>query len=611
VISSDPDGAAPRWRPAWKRVQEWRTAGGFVARIRVLDDHLVNRIAAGEVIERPASIVKELVENSLDAGAGRIEVRVEDGGRRRIVVSDDGHGMERDDALLALERHATSKLRAFEDLDAIATLGFRGEALPSIAAISRFVLRSAARDGYATEVEVRAGRIGAVREQAGPRGTTVEVGGIFFNVPARRKFLKAAATELAHVVRTVSHYALAHPSIGFLLDHDGRKLIDAPKAGDRSERIAQIHGSEFARKLMPFANEHDGIRVSGFAGRPVDAGTRRDAQHVFVNGRLVQDRVLGHAIAAAFGNTVARGLYPAVIVFVELDPSRVDVNVHPQKTEVRFERSSSVHEAVKMAVASALSHETAVPSLAELRGPVGADDARALVAAALTRYADVAEPAGSSYRTRDDAPARSLLDDESPAVDPGRRAVPLAQYKDSYIVAKDRDGLLIVDQHVAHERVLFERYLAEAERGEVHVQRLLFPRTLELPADEVVVLESEAGEFARLGFILEPFGGNAVKLDGVPAFAKDVPPDRLVRELLGEAARTRSAASGVADLRRRLVTSASCQAAIKVNYPLTHEGMQRLLDDLFLTENPTTCPHGRPIIFRLPLEEIERAFRRR
>ncbi len=582
-----------------------------MGRIRVLDDHLVNRIAAGEVIERPASIVKELVENSLDAGAGRIEVRVEDGGRRRIVVADDGHGMERDDALLALERHATSKLRAFEDLDAIATLGFRGEALPSIAAISRFVLKSAARDGYATEVEVRAGQIGAVRELSGPRGTTIEVGGIFFNVPARRKFLRAAATELAHIVRVVSHYALAHPSIGFLLDHDGRKLIDAPRSADRSERIAQIHGGEFARKLMPFSNEHAGIRVSGFAGRPVDATTRRDAQHVFVNGRLVQDRVLSHAIAAAFGNTVARGLYPAVIAFVELDPSRVDVNVHPQKTEVRFERSSSVHEAVQLAVASALAHETAIPTLAELRAPVQADEARGLVAAALTRYADGVEAPVRAYQVRDDAPARSLLDEESPAVDPGRRAVPLAQYKDSYIVAKDKDGLLIVDQHVAHERVLFERYLAEAERGEVHVQRLLFPRTLELPTDEVVVLESEAGEFARLGFVLEPFGGNAVKLDGVPAFAKDVPPDLLVRELLGEAARTRSAALGVADLRRRLVTSAACQAAIKVNYPLTHEGMQRLLDDLFLTENPTTCPHGRPIIFRLPLEEIERAFRRR
>jgi DNA mismatch repair protein MutL len=582
-----------------------------VGRIRVLDDHLVNRIAAGEVVERPASVVKELVENSLDAGAGSIDVRVEDGGRRRIVVADDGEGMERDDALLALERHATSKLRSFEDLAAIATLGFRGEALPSIAAVSRFLLRTAARDGCATEIEVRAGRIAGVREVERPRGTTVEVGGIFFNVPARRKFLRAAPTELAHIVRTVAHYALAHPSVRFLLDHEGRRLIDAPRAADRSERIAQVHGHEFAGKMMPFAAEGAGIRVSGFAGRPVDASARRDAQHVFVNGRLVQDRVLAHAIAGAYGNTLARGLYPAMLLFVDIDPSRVDVNAHPRKTEVRFDRSSEVHDAVRAAVASALSHDIAVPRLEDLRPGPTSSTPLGSIAAALERYAAVAESPVRAYAPHDGGSAPSLLEDGSAAVDPARRAVPLAQYKDSYIVAQDREGLLLVDQHVAHERVLFERYLGEAERGEVHVQRLLFPRTIELAADEVVVFESEAEEFGRLGFLVEPFGGNAVKLDGVPAFAKDVPPDRLLRELLGEASRTRSAATGADDLRRRLVTSAACQAAIKVNYPLAREGMQRLLDDLFLTENPTTCPHGRPIVFRLTLEEIERAFRRR
>ncbi len=582
-----------------------------MGRIRVLNDHLVNRIAAGEVVERPASVVKELVENSLDAGASSIEVRVEDGGRRRIVVADDGEGMERDDALLALERHATSKLSSFEDLTAIATLGFRGEAVPSIAAVSRFLLRTAARDDFGTEIEVRAGRIVGVREVERRRGTTAEVGGIFFNVPARRKFLRAAPTELAHTVRTVAQYALAHPSVRFLLDHDGRRLIDAPKASDRSERIAQVHGRALAEKMVPFSMERAGIGASGFAARPVDASARRDVQHVFVNGRLVRDRVLAHAIAAAYGDTLARGLYPAVILFLDIDPSRVDVNVHPQKTEVRFDRSSEVHDAVRAAVASALSHDIAVPRLRDLRPGTTPHAPLASVAAALARYAHVAESPRRAYAPQGFDAAPSLLEEGSAAVDAGRRAVPLAQYKDSYIVAQDKEGLLLVDQHVAHERVLFERFLEEAERGEVHVQRLLFPRTIELAADEALVFASEAEEFARLGFLLEPFGGNAVKLDGVPAFAKDVAPDRLLRELLGEAARTRSAATGADDLRRRLVTSAACQAAIKVNYPLAHEGMQRLLDDLFLTENPTTCPHGRPIIFRLTLEEIERAFRRR
>jgi DNA mismatch repair protein MutL len=571
----------------------------FMGRIRVLDDHLVNRIAAGEVVERPASVVKELVENSLDAGAGSIEVRVEDGGRRRIVVSDDGDGMERDDALLALERHATSKLARFEDLAAIATLGFRGEAIPSIAAVSRFLLRTAAREGLATEIEVRGGRIIAVREIERQKGTTVEVGGLFFNVPARRKFLRAAPTEIAHIARVVAHYALAHPPVRFLLEHDGRRLIDAAGTADRTARIAQIQGRELAAKLLPFALDQAGMRVSGLAGRPVDAATRRDSQHLFVNGRVVQDRVLSHAIAAAYGDTLARGLYPTMLLFVEIDPARVDVNVHPQKTEVRFDRGSEVHDAVQAAIAAALSHANAVPRLQDLHR-----------VAPFERIAAVAEPGFRAYAPSDAAPA-GLLEEDAGAASPGRRAAPLAQYRDSYIVAQDRDGLLLVDQHVAHERVLYERYLEEADRGEVHVQRLLFPRTIELTPDEAATFEAEAGEFARLGFLLEPFGQNAVKLDGVPAFAKDVAPDRLVRTLLGEAGTMRSAATGAADLRRKLVTSAACQAAIKVNYPLTRDGMQRLLDDLFLTRNPTTCPHGRPIIFRLTLDEIERAFRRR
>jgi DNA mismatch repair protein MutL len=568
-----------------------------LGRIRVLDDHLVNRIAAGEVVERPASVVKELVENSLDAGATSIEVRVEDGGRRRIVVADDGEGMEQDDALLALERHATSKLRSSADLGAIATLGFRGEALPSIAAVSRFLLTTAAADGHGTEIEVRGGRVSGVRDVGRPRGTTIEVGGLFFNVPARRKFLRAAATELAHVTRTVSHYALAHPEIRFLLTHDGRRVIEAERARDRSERIAQVHGRELAAKMVSFSASSAGIEVSGFAGRPVDATPRRDAQHVFVNGRLVHDRVLTHAIAEAYGNTVARGLYAALVLFVEIDPARVDVNVHPQKSEVRFERSSEVHEAARAGIASALGKPASVPSLADLRP--------ASVAAALARYAAVAEAEPRPYA------APTLLADDSPAVDPGRRAVPLAQYKDSYIVAADAQGLLLVDQHVAHERVLFERYLSEAQRGEVAVQRLLFAKTIELAADEAIALEDELAELRRLGFLVEPFGDRTAKIDGIPAFAKDADPERLVRKLLGEAARTRTAATGIDELRRRLVTTAACQAAIKVNYPLTREGMQRLLDDLFVTENPTTCPHGRPVIFRLTLEEIERAFRRR
>ena len=557
--------------------------------IRVLDDHLVNRIAAGEVVERPASVLKELLENALDANARSIDIAVEDGGRRRIHVADDGSGMDRDDALLALERHATSKLARFEDLGAIATLGFRGEALPAIAAVSRFVLRTAAREGEGTEIEVRGGRIASVREIAWARGTTVEAGGLFFNVPARRKFLKAATTELAHLVRVAGSYALARPGVRFRLEHEGRRLLDAPPAEDRLDRLAQVHGRALADKLVPFRLEHPGLTISGFAGRPSDALPRRDAQYLFVNGRRVADRLLMHAVTQAYADTTPRGSYPSVFVFLEIEPGAVDVNVHPQKSEVRFARPSEVHDRVRDAVASTLAHGRAVPALRDLRPA----------------------PPTAVFAVREPVPSASFFDEPGPATLPGRVATPLAQYRDSYIVAQDADGLVLVDQHVAHERVLYEKYLADAERNEVQVQRLLFPATIEVSAEEAIVVEEEIEEFKRLGILLEPFGDNALRLDGVPAVAKDVPAERLVRSLIGEAARTRSAAAGSAELRRKVVTSAACQAAIKVNYPLTREGMQVLLDGLFATENPTTCPHGRPILFRLTLEEIERAFRRR
>ncbi len=579
-----------------------------LGRIRILDDNLVNRIAAGEVVERPASVVKELVENSLDARAASVSVTLAAGGKRSIRVVDDGDGMDRDDALLAVESHATSKIRAFEDLAALQTLGFRGEALPSIASVARFRLRTSTGGGAGTEIRIRGGRIEAVTDCAMPRGTEVEVRDLFLNVPARRKFLRSDSTELAHAVRLVHHFALAYPAVRFRLEHDGRVLLDAPPAGSRRERIAQVFGTELGRKLVPFEREASAVRVSGFAARPADASPRRDVQHLFVNGRLVQDRLLLHAVAEAYGDTVPRGTWPPVFVFVEIDPASVDVNVHPRKTEVRFVRSGEVHDGVRAAVGSALPARDAVPSLVDLR-PAGETG----TAAALLRYLDAqAERGAAAPATADGGPPRPLELELREEEGGGRRvAVPLAQYRDSYIIAQDAQGLLLVDQHVAHERVLYEDYLREAESGRVEVQRLLAPLTIEMPPADVLVVEDESEEFRRLGFVVEPFGGDAIRIDGVPSFAAGADLVRLVRGLVGEARATRSAAVKADDLRRRLVTTASCQAAVKVNYPLAREAMQRLLDDLFRTANPTTCPHGRPILFRLTLEEIERAFRRR
>jgi DNA mismatch repair protein MutL len=600
-----------------------------LGRIHVLPDPLINRIAAGEVVERPASVVKELVENSLDSGAKSIDVYCEGGGRRSIRVSDDGCGMDRDDALLALERHATSKLTAAADLEAITTLGFRGEALSSIAAVSRFLLRTSTRDGEGTEVEVHGGRIQAVREAGLPCGTSIRVERLFYNVPARRKFLRSEATELGHIARLMTRCALARPSLRVRLEHAGRELLHTEPTDSLAERIGQIYGREFAGKLLPFDLLHDEVRVHGFAGRPTAALPRRDGQHLFVNGRAVQDRVLGHAVSEAYGNTMPRGRYPALFLFVECDPSMVDVNVHPQKNEVRFRQSSLVHDVTRDAVMAALSEGEVVPEWTDLR-PVTEEAKRPEgVSRAVVDYLERtnAPGTGAQYAPRVEAPLpRSVatglretpppVSDWTPDAEPSlltgsSGVVSLAQYRNSYILAQDARGLILVDQHAAHERVLFEDYLAEAAENRVEIQKLMFPVTIELPPADRVVLEEEAEEFRRLGFIVEPFGGDSVRLDGVPALAAELDPEQLLRELLGEAAGARSAVSEAASLRHKLVTSAACQAAIKVNHPLERSAMQRLLDDLFRTVNPSTCPHGRPLIFRLSHDEIERAFRRR
>jgi DNA mismatch repair protein MutL len=591
-----------------------------LGRIRVLSDGVINRIAAGEVVERPASVVKELVENSLDAGARSIDVRVRSGGKASIEIRDDGHGMDRDDALLAVERHATSKLATAADLDDVRTLGFRGEALASIAAVSQFTLRTAVRDGEGTEVEVDGGRVRTVREVGHPRGTTVRVDRLFFNVPARRKFLRAEATELSHVVRWLTRYALGGANCRFVLHHGERRILECEPTTELLQRIAQINGREFADKLLPFDWRAEALAVHGFAGRPVDALPRRDAQHLFVNGRAVQDRLLSHAVAQAYGNTMAPGRHPALFLFLEMDRGAVDVNVHPQKTEVRFRESSRVHEVVRATLLEALSQAGAVPTLTELRTGVGAP--LTAVKDAALRYLATHEPAAGAGRLPvpgspgereppaygDTTPTAVSIERDSVS---GREAVPLAQFRESYIVAQDAGGLVLVDQHAAHERVLFERYLDDAESNRVEVQQLLFPVTLELSPHEAVLVEREREEFTRLGFRLEPFGDRTVRLEGVPSVAAGVDPAALFRELLGEASEARAAVSEVGVLRRRLVTTAACQAAIKIHHPLTVPAMQALLDDLYAVRNPTTCPHGRPVLFRLSMEEIERAFRRR
>ena len=591
-----------------------------MSRIQRLPDHVIDRIAAGEVVERPASVVKELLENSLDAGARRIRIQLENGGKSSIAIDDDGLGMTAEEARLSVQRHATSKLRSADDLHRITTFGFRGEALCSIAAVSAFQLRTQCEGSAGTELTIRGGELETDREIAAARGTRIQVDRLFFNVPARRKFLRADTTELAHIVRLVTKIALVRSETRFRLEHSGQTLLDTPPATDSAARLVQIFGRERARKMLPFELESNGLKAHGFAGRPVDSLPRRDSQHLFVNGRIVTDRVLQQGIDAAYGETMPRGRYPALVLFLDVNPDLVDVNVHPQKNQVRFGAPQQVRETVRQAIRSALQGAAVVPELSELRpnpsgspaSPGGIGDA---TMAYLQRHRDesggvatwsVREPKASSVSR----PATPLID--RPRVqDDDSAAMPLGQYLESYIVAQDREGILLVDQHAAHERVLFEKYLADAENDAVEVQTLMFPQTLELSPDENAWLLSELAEFRRLGFRIEPFGGTAVRVRAIPAVAGGSDPAELIRELLGEAGNAKNATRDTQELRRRLITTAACHAAIKVNYPLSRPAMQRLLDDLFRVENPSTCPHGRPALFRLSLDEIERAFRRR
>ncbi|NIM01353.1 MAG: DNA mismatch repair endonuclease MutL [Acidobacteria bacterium] len=591
-----------------------------MSRIKRLPEHLIDRIAAGEVVERPASVVKELLENSLDAGATDVRVEIKHGGKSSIVVDDDGCGMSADDARLAVARHATSKLASDADLDRIETYGFRGEALSSIAAVSVFRLRTQSEGFAGTELVIRGGELESEREVAGHRGTRIEVQRLFFNVPARRKFLRADSTELAHVVRLVTRTALARPPARFRLEHGGQTLLDTPVAEGFAERVAQIIGRERARKMIPFELESDGLRVHGFAGRPVDSLPRRDSQHVFVNGRSVSDRTIQHAINSAYGETMPRGRYPALVLFLEADLELVDVNVHPQKREVRFSAGRQVHETTRLAIRSALQGAAVVPTLTELR-PSGEDVAGRAggVGEATLSYLErhrESSAGDAAWRVAESRPG-SIARPATPLLDRGElrdeesAATTLGQYLESYIVAQDREGILLVDQHAAHERVLFEKYLADADDDTVEIQTLMFPQTIELSAEECSWLLAELDEFRRLGFHIEPFGGTTVRVSAIPAIVSGSDPSELIGELLGQAGTATSAKRDTHALRRRMITTAACHAAIKVNYPLSRPAMQRLLDDLFRVENPSTCPHGRPALFRLSLDEIERAFRRR
>jgi DNA mismatch repair protein MutL len=680
-----------------------------MGRIRVLSDQVANQIAAGEVVDRPASVVKELLENALDAGATRIRVEVEAGGRKLIRIADDGHGMGRDDALLAFERHATSKLRTADDLLSIATLGFRGEALPSIASVSRLTLDTATgEEPTGTHIEIAGGKIHHVDDVALPRGTTIAVADLFFNTPARRKFLRAESTELAHVTALVTHYALVHPEKHFELLSATHTILSAPPVARTAERIYQVFGKDTLRQLLPVAAEAPldrgglpepppwkkdpdqpvrdpgTLRLTGFFSKPELQKLNRNSIYIFVNKRLIRDRLLMHAIVEAYRNIIPPTSYPVVLLFLEMPPEEVDVNVHPAKTEVRFRQQSHVHDFVRDSLRMALikarpaagflaaldAQPTASPSLmppatSPLPGAPGSAlppdsdpqtlataqsdaepfqlaprlptpvpgslpfsngaarfDTRAWAeaAAALFNPSGVAgsescEPDPFSANSSQASDATTLVEAEQASATLNHLASlkPLAQLRESFILATGDDGLWIIDQHVAHERVLFEKILRDRQVEKVQRQRLLMPLLVELKPQQMVVFASIAEELERNGFEVEPFGPQTLAVKSAPIGLEGPQLERMLAQVIEQSAEDPDEVKQNEDLtavRTRIAASIACHSAIKVNTPLDLLRMEWLLQELAKTEHPTSCPHGRPIALQYSWKDIQRAFHR-
>jgi DNA mismatch repair protein MutL len=580
-----------------------------VPRIHVLADELVNQIAAGEVVERPASVVKELVENAIDAGANSIEVLLENGGKKRIEVRDDGCGMSREDALLALERHATSKIREFDDLTRVRTLGFRGEALPSIASVSRFSITTF--DGaseHAVEIEcdpLTSER--SARPAARDRGTTVIVRELFENVPARRKFLRSADSEFRSIVTVVSSYALPLPLRAFRLQHNGRLVLDLPPVKDVRERVIQVLGNDADPYLSEIDEACDSTRASGYVTRGIRYGSRRH-QFFFVNGRLVRDRVLTHAANRAAEAFDFDG-HPAIVLFLDVDPIAVDVNVHPAKTEVRFRDSGSVHVVVEQGIRRALG------GAEEGSGLLQSDSAPATRPSALfpSQIFDAPTPPQFTplFQTRSvvQPPVQTATVIEPPPALGDLAGRVIGQYRMSYILIDTPNGLRLVDQHAAHERVLFDRYLRRIEQRDPASQQLLTPMLFESGAAESAVLESHAEELRAVGFEIERFSGNAFAISAVPPELVRNDVQSFLRKLIDASLEERS--PHVNRVREKVCASLACQAAIKVHRPLGGEEMAQLTAELLESSNPFACPHGRPIIVDIKHPDIERHFHRR
>lgn len=658
-------------------------------KIKVLPDNLANQIAAGEVVERPASVIKELIENSIDAGAGRIQIDVELGGRRLMRVVDNGEGMLRDDAILAFERHATSKIQTLEDLARIGTLGFRGEALASIASVAKVeLLTKLVDDVEATRVSIEGGRLLDVKDAARDTGTTITVRDLFFNTPARRKFMRSEATENYHLTGIVTHYALAHPEIAFTLTNNGREILRVSPVKDLRERAFQIFGSNLLDSLLPVSGGREFVaKVSGYISAPRERRTTRDSQYFFVNQRFVRDKTIAGGLLEGFRSVLPHGVYPVAFLFLDVPVEEIDVNVHPAKTEIRFRRNEAVKdviaEAIREALAKAgivaaeppeklssadfdLAGSTNEPVAAQSRIEFSApdldrvdtqsvEDVRTFSAAQhghlkvakdgdeevfelraeLTEPsfgADFVETAGlrETRMLNNGSSAENLVRESAaasyailPPVNSAERLVktadvedvstsairPIAQLHESFIIASDDEGMLLIDQHVAHERILFDRFRQKETDRVIESQNLLLPETIDLTPAQAEAFQIVEEELLSLGFGLMRLSGRTVAIKSIPT---DLPPSE-VRNLFAEIldnVELHKRGRAKSTVRDDIAASLACKAAVKINMKLTLEKMQWLVDRLLLTSSPTTCPHGRPVILRLTMKDIERGFHR-
>jgi DNA mismatch repair protein MutL len=598
-----------------------------MGRIQRLPDDLANQIAAGEVVERPASVVKELIENAIDAAARRISITVEYGGKKLIRVEDDGAGMDPEDARLCLERHATSKIRRADDLGTIVTLGFRGEALPSIASVSHFRLRTRLRGAPSgTEIRVNGGTIESVVEAGGPEGTLIEVADLFYNLPARRKFLKSDAAESAQVSKMVTQLALCYPEVGFTLNSARRKVLQCPPVARLDERLYQIYGDR--PDLIEVRRDGGALSVYGFVAALAESGPTRGPQNVFVNRRVVKDRTIAHAIFDAYSAASNRERSPELHLFIEMPADQLDVNVHPTKAEVRFREQSLVHEVVKRSVADALARGY-VPELQLRPSDLVAGQQPTTLSipgvlsggiftnrwsgpsAAGAQGAQSASwaPGGPHALTAPTAPGALSAPGAPGAPGSIRPMIPLGQFRDTFIIAIDDEGICIVDQHVAHERVLFERIMDRLTAGRLESQRLLVPMMLELSPPERQALVARAEALDRFGFEIEEFGGDTVKVTAVPAL---LPRDECATAVRALAQDLDGLDRGleIHEALKRIAATMACHAAVKANDPLNADKMRHILEELRATAYSTVCPHGRPVMLRLTRREVEKNFER-